>query len=104
MAKAKVVPEDNYTDHITLMQLLRCLLSKHKYPEGWEQILTMESHVEGRKQSTHEVWERWRKEEIKFIHDTLGLMEFSEEEINFVSGVLSMNAFGSNDIHGVRHR
>lgn len=86
------------------MQLLRCLLTKNKDPEGWQQILSMESHVKGRKNSTSEVWERWRKEEIKFVHDTLGLHEFDEEEINFVSGVLSMNAFGSNDIHGLRHR
>lgn len=104
LAKAKVLPEDSYSDHITLMQLLRTLLVKHKDPEGWQQILSMESHVDGRKHSTSEVWERWRQEEIKFIHDTLDLREFTEEEINFVSGVLSMNAFGSNDIHGVRHR
>ncbi|ODN02118.1 Protein msta, isoform A [Orchesella cincta] len=104
LAKAKVLPEENYQENITLMQLLRCLLLKTKDPTGWQQMMSMESHIEGRKNSSSDVWERWRKEEIKFIRETLGLKEFDEEEINFVSGVLSMNAFGSNDIHGPKHR
>ncbi|CAL8101783.1 unnamed protein product [Orchesella dallaii] len=104
LTRAKVLPEENYQESITLMQLLRCLLLKNKDPTGWQQIQSMESHVEGRKNSSNDVWERWRKEEIKFIRETLGLKEFDDEEINFVSGVLSMNAFGSNDIHGPKHR
>ncbi|CAH0386416.1 unnamed protein product, partial [Bemisia tabaci] len=94
-----------YTQSKTALNVivpLRCLLLKTQTPEKWDDVLSMESHDEIRKN----VPIIWQTNQTTIVEKILRAQEksvFTEEEIHRICGILEVNAFEITvGDHGIR--
>jgi len=73
---------------------LRALLLKHSDPDRWSMIWSLMSHNEARRKEDY--WTEKHEPVVKYIRETIGVDEFTEEEIDTVLGIFLVNDFEIN--------
>ena len=73
---------------------LRALLLRKRDPDMFAMIWGLMSHNEARRKEDY--WVQKNKPIVKFIRETLGLIEFSEDDIDTVLGIFLVNDFEIN--------
>ena len=71
---------------------LRCLLLKDTDPKAYENLMTMETHNEIRR-NIPELWNSDQNTVVNRIRNDWGLKEYTEEEIHSICGILEVNSF-----------
>ncbi|XP_049855223.1 SET domain-containing protein SmydA-8 [Schistocerca gregaria] len=70
---------------------LRCLLLKDSDPEKYKTLLTLQSHLDERRNTT--LYTIFRNNVVGFVRDALGLSQFDDEAVLRVAAILDTNAF-----------
>lgn len=87
----------NYTEiepAYSFISPLRALLLKKSDPDRWSMIWSLMSHNEARRKE--EYWTSRHDPVVRYITETIGLTEFSEDEIDTVLGIFLVNDFEIN--------
>uniref|UniRef100_A0A2P2I598 Protein msta-like n=1 Tax=Hirondellea gigas TaxID=1518452 RepID=A0A2P2I598_9CRUS len=70
---------------------LRCLWLKQNEPKKWDQLMTMESHLDARQKS--KATELDKTNVIDFVRGYLKYQDFVDEDVYKVCGILEVNGF-----------
>lgn len=84
-------PRKKHSAYCTIVPL-RAILLKQKDPARWAKVVSMESHIETRKNT--QLYAAIRSNVVPFIRGVLGLQkEASEEELMQIAGIFDTNSF-----------
>ncbi|KAL1396842.1 hypothetical protein pipiens_010219 [Culex pipiens pipiens] len=84
-------PGKKYSAYCTIVPL-RAILLKRRDPQLWAKVVSMESHLETRKNTP--LYAAIRSNVVPFVRGVLGLQtEASEEELMGVAGIFDTNSF-----------
>lgn len=76
---------------------LRCLLQKEmKNGQNWQKLLSMEHHMDLRKELDPLLWERNEINTVRRLKDWYKISGFDEETIHRIIGVIDVNAYQVN--------